>query len=95
VGVVVRVDSREVPRGHEVVELSLADGRRVRASAGHPTADGRSFGALVMGERLDGASIVGVHRVALADERTYDLLPSGETGAYWADGVLVGSTLAP
>lgn len=25
--------------------------------------------------------------------RTYDVLPAGPTGAYWADGVLLGSTL--
>jgi hypothetical protein len=25
---------------------------------------------------------------------TYDLLPSGATGFYWADGILIGSTLA-
>jgi hypothetical protein len=29
----------------------------------------------------------------LTDGGTYDLLPSGPTGTYWADGVLLGSTL--
>ena len=31
--------------------------------------------------------------VRLNDRATYDLLPSGPTGQYWADGVLLGSTL--
>jgi hypothetical protein len=26
--------------------------------------------------------------------RTYDLLPAGATGTYWANGVLLSSTLA-
>src|SRR3989442_783087 len=30
-----------------------------------------------------------------AQPYTYDLLPSGDTGFYWANGILVGSTLAP
>ncbi len=27
------------------------------------------------------------------DDYTYDILPSGSTGAYWANGILLGSTL--
>jgi hypothetical protein len=47
----------------------------------------------VVGERLDGARIVSVERIAYAEEATYDLLPSGDTGWYWADGILIASTL--
>ena len=46
------------------------------------------------GDRLDGATIVAVLPVHLSDGGTYDLLPSGPTGDYWAGGVLLGSTLA-
>jgi len=28
-----------------------------------------------------------------AGEKTYDLLPAGDTGVYWANGILLGSTL--
>jgi hypothetical protein len=81
------------PLGHDAVRIDLSDGRSVTASAGHPTADGRTVGALRTGDRLDGAAVVAVTAVHLADGATYDLLPSGPTGRYWADGVLLGSTL--
>jgi hypothetical protein len=79
--------------GHTLVELTLADGRVVAASAGHPAPGGRPIGALATGDRLDGAAIVRVRTVPYRGERTYDLLPDGPTGTYWADGVLLGSTL--
>ena len=82
------------PRGHDALQVQLSDGRSVTASAGHPTADGRSLGELLAGDRLDGATIVAVLPVHLSDGGTYDLLPSGPTGDYWAGGVLLGSTLA-
>ncbi|MDF1566010.1 MAG: hypothetical protein P1V51_23450 [Deltaproteobacteria bacterium] len=44
---------------------------------------------------LDGARIVELREAAFEGEATWDLLPAGPTGAYFADGVLVGSTLAP
>lgn len=90
---VVRVGSVATPPSHELVVVELSDGRTVRASAGHPTADGRTVGALAPGDTLDGARVIAVgHR--LHDARaTFDLLPASSTRAYWADGVLLTSTL--
>jgi hypothetical protein len=31
--------------------------------------------------------------VRYAADQTYDLLPAGDTGLYWANGVLLGSSL--
>ncbi|MEO8632991.1 MAG: Hint domain-containing protein [Chloroflexota bacterium] len=89
----VTVGSTPVPTTHEVVRLMLEDGRIVRVSPGHPTTDGRRVGDLAAGDALDGARITSVQRVAYADGATYDILPAGTTGAYWANGVLLGSTL--
>lgn len=89
---IVEIGSMPAPAGHEVLRVVLDDGRAVNASSGHPSADGRALGALHVGDRLDGASVVAIERLAYRG-RTYDLLPAGATGAYWADGVLVGSTL--
>jgi hypothetical protein len=91
--VILETSRTAVPAGHQMVALALDDGRLLQASPGHPTADGRTLGSLVVGERLDGARIVSVERIAYAQEATYDLLPFGDTGWYWADGILVGSTL--
>lgn len=89
----VTVGSTPVPATHEVVRLMLEDGRVVHVSPGHPTADGRRVGDLAAGGALDGARIASVERVAYAGGATYDILPAGATGAYWANGVLLGSTL--
>ena len=90
---VVEVGSMEVPAGHLMVDLVLADGRELVASPGHPTADGRPLGSLAAGDMLDGSRIVLWEQVSYAGERTYDLLPAGPTGTYWADGILLSTTL--
>jgi hypothetical protein len=79
---------------HAIVEVTLDDGRVARGSAGHPLAGAGELGALAPGDLLDGAAIVAIRSVAYDGDATWDLLPDGPTGAYWADGVLLGSTLA-
>lgn len=93
-GVIVGVGSTTAPDDHEVVRLVLSDGRELRASPGHPLADGRLLGALVAGDAVGGAIVLSAARVAYGAGETFDLLPSGATGAYWADGVPLGSTIA-
>ncbi len=83
-----------VPPSFQVVRVILSDGRIVTASPGHPTADGRGLGDYVAGDTLDGAKVVSVERVNYDDGATYDLLPSGATGLYWANDVLLMTTLA-
>jgi hypothetical protein len=83
-----------VPSSFEVVRVVLSDGRTVTASPGHPTADGRAIGDYRAVEVLDGAIVISVERVAYDGGATYDLLPDGATGLYWANGVLLKSTLA-
>jgi hypothetical protein len=89
---VLRVSHNPAPRGHHVVRLVLSDGRTVEASPGHPTADGRRVGELRPGDLLDGSRVKAVERVSYIGD-TWDLLPAGPTGDYWADDVLLGSTL--
>jgi hypothetical protein len=83
-----------VDLGHVLIDVHLSDGRAVRASPGHPTADGRTFGTLRLGEPLDGATVVSLTEQFSTEPYTYDLLPGGPTGFYWANGVLIGSTLS-
>ncbi len=94
VGVVDRNGSMQAAPGHEVIRLTLADGRVVMASPGHPTADRRMIGELDVGDSLDGSSVISSERMPYGNGRTYDLLPSGSTGTYFANGILLGSTLA-
>ncbi len=89
----VAIGSTPVPPTHEVVRLVLGDGRAILVSPGHPTADGRRIGELRAGDTLDGAPVVLARRERYTGELTFDVKPAGASGAYWANGVLLGSTL--
>ena len=90
---VLAVGSTPVPATHEVVHLVLADGRSVDVSPGHPLADGRAVGSLRPGDQVDGSIVLSAELVTYSGGATFDLLPAGPTGAYWANNILVGSTL--
>ncbi len=92
---VVEVGSMVVPTGHVMVHLRLADGRELLASPGHRTSDGRPLGNLSIGDEVDGSQATLWEVVPYDGSRTYDLLPAGPTGEYWADGILLSSTLSP
>ena len=89
------LETRRVPvsAGHLLMRVRLSDGRELIASPGHPTADGRTLGELKIGDVVAGARVVVAEMFASRESATYDLLPAGPTGTYWAQGVLIGSTL--
>jgi len=80
------------PRGLHIIRIVLSDGRVVEASAGHPTTDGRHIGDLKTGDVLDGSRVIRAEAIPYAGD-TWDLLPGGPNGDYWANGVLLASTL--
>ncbi len=80
---------------HRVVRVALSDGKVLRISPRHPTADGRSFGDLRAGETFGAARIERAELVDYPEAFTYDILPSSDSGSYFAGGVLIGSTMAP
>ncbi len=90
---VVKTGSVQVPPTHLMVHLVLADGRAVLASPRHPTADGRALGELAVGDAVDGSTVVASTLVPYGAGRTYDILPAGATGTYWAGGIQLASTL--
>jgi hypothetical protein len=91
---IVRTGHVSVPASHRMVHVTLSDGRELWASLGHPTSDGRRLADLRVGDSLNGARIVQAGQVPYSGGFTYDILPSGSTGFYWADGILMGSTLS-
>ena len=78
---------------HEVVRIVLGDGRTVLVSPGHPTADGRHIGDIRAGDTLDGARVVWAKREPYNGGFTFDVRPAGASGTYWANGVLLLSTI--
>ncbi len=92
-GVVQKTSRVPVPPTHQMVHLILNDGRELFVSPGHPIIDGRSVGDLTQSDLYDGASVLSAQRVPYGESATYDILPSGGTGFYWANGIFIGSTL--
>ncbi len=89
----VAVGSTAVPPTHAMVHLVLVDGRELWASPGHPTPDDRRLGDLHAGDLFDGSRVTVAELVPYGLPATYDILPAGATGDYWANGILLASTL--
>ena len=75
------------------MHVKLQDGREIFVSPSHPTADGRFIGDLRKGDILDNSEIKFIEGVPYSQGFTYDILPADETGLYWANGILIKSTL--
>ncbi len=81
------------PSTHQVAAITLADGRTITASLDHPTAEGKALGDYQVGDILDGSRVVATERMSYSGGATYDILPDSPTGFYWANGILLASTL--
>jgi len=92
-GIITKTSKVPVPPTHQMIHLVLNDGRELFVSPGHPTIDGRTVGNLASGDVYNGTSVVSADHVPYGESATYDILPSGDTGFYWANGILIGSTL--
>lgn len=90
---IVRVVRVGVPASHRVLMVRLEDGRSVRVSAQHPLAEDGIVGKIDVGASLDGSTVIERRLVVPTSNATWDILPAGETGHYWANGVRLGSTL--
>jgi hypothetical protein len=84
----------EVTAPHTMVGVTLADGRDVRVSALHPSARGGvAVGDWRAGDSIDGSEVVDRTVSAYEGATTQDILPAGDTHLYWANGIIMGSTL--
>lgn len=90
---VLQVTHTPVPATHTIVHLVLSDGREVYASKGHPTANGLTIDQLKQGDAYNGAVVLKTGIIQYQYQYTYDLLPASDTGYYFANGILLGSTL--
>ena len=76
-----------------MLRVRLGDGRSVTASPGHPLLDGRPLGDLGVGDVVDGSQVVAIDSLPYPSGETFDLVASGTTGAYFAGGIPLGTTL--
>ena len=90
---VVKINNVFVGDTQKIIDLQLDDGRELFVSPNHPTYDGRIIADLKVGEKYDGSTVKSTKLVQYKYEFTYDILPDSQTGNYFANGILVGSTL--
>lgn len=92
-GIILETSKTPVSSTHKIIHIILEDGREIFASPGHRTIDNRELGDLALGDILDGSPVTTLEIISYKGGYTYDILPSGETGFYFADDILLGSTL--
>lgn len=95
VGIVELVSNPSVQKGHHLSRVVLDDGRVIVASPEHPLLGQKRMQDLQIGNDYDGAKVNDVQFLEYSGSSTYNVLPSGETGVYWVNGVPVTSTIGP
>lgn len=90
---VIKTANTPVPYSFRVIKVELSDTRTITVSQNHPTADNKALGNYEAGDTLDGAQVTSIEYLTYTENATYDILPAGPTGLYWADGILLKSTL--
>jgi hypothetical protein len=86
--------NRTTVSNHRVLRVRFDNGRAIDMTAEHPLADGLPLSSLRPGSDVFGANVVSVTDIPYEHDATYDILPDSTSGAYFASGVLIGSTLA-
>jgi len=90
---IIQTVATPVPQSFMVVKITLEDGRKISASQGHPSAERKALGDYRVGDILDGSRVVATERVDYSGGATYDILPAVGAGLYWANGILLMTTL--
>jgi hypothetical protein len=92
---ILKTSQSKVGKNSLILEITLADGRSLTASPEHPSAEYRPLADYRAGDELDGSVITDIAYISYKGEVTFDLLPESPSGCYYANGILVGSTLFP
>lgn len=93
IGTVLQISQTQVPPTHQVMHIILDDGRELTVSPGHPLFDGRLAGSLKPGDIVDSSRVKSALLIPYQDAATYDIRVSGPTNAYFAEGILMQSTI--
>lgn len=92
--IIVKKTKRIASKNHKMAHVILADGRELVVSPGHPIIDYKQIGSLVKGGDLDMSYVASIKVIPYKGKYTYDILPYGDTGGYWANNIPIGSTLS-
>jgi hypothetical protein len=91
---VLKVSWTPVPANFQILKITLDDGRTITASPSHPTSEMKALSEYRVGDTLDSGRILNIQQLRYNNDATYDILPDGGGGLYWANNVLFMSTLS-
>lgn len=87
------IRSVTIPADYKMLQLKLDDGRQLTVSPQHPDARGEPLIKLEIGACLDGGKLIEKRIIKYSGSFTWDILPEGEFPVYFANDILIGSTL--
>lgn len=90
---VIKISKTRVPQTHHVIHLILKDGRELWVSPDHPIISKKKIHQLRKRQAYDRSTVLYINLVSYVGKYTYDILPDGDMGHYWANNILIGSTL--
>jgi hypothetical protein len=91
---VLKVSRTPVPADFQILKITLDDGRTITASPGHPTSEMKALSEYRVGDTLDSGRILNVQQLRYNNDATCDILPDGSSGLYWANNILLMTTLS-
>jgi len=89
----IKKTSKTEAKKHKILKITFHDATTLEISPNHPTSDRKLFKELKIGDLIGGKQIIEIKEILYKYKYTYDILPDSETGNYYANGVLIGSTL--
>ncbi|MEK7158134.1 MAG: Hint domain-containing protein [Patescibacteria group bacterium] len=92
---IIKTSRTRVSSNYRIIHLALSDGRQLFSSPGHPLPNGKTIEDLRIGDPMEGSAVIESRRVAYPESFVYDILPAGLNDTYWANDILLKSTLAP
>ncbi len=80
-------------KNHQVSHIVLDDDREINISPNHPMTNDKPIGSVLIGDTIDNSKVIISELVQYKGDYTYDILPSSDTGTYWANRILLKSSI--
>lgn len=91
---IIKAAKVSVQKNHMMLKVTTIDNTTIIVSPEHPDRNGIPLIKALRNLDLNQVNIKNVELIKYKNKFTYDILPEGETGNYWANGILLGSTLS-
>ena len=88
-----KINKIPVSQPYKMIELTMEDGKKIRASGLHPVEHGKPLSSYKKGDMVIGYRIISVNEVVYEGTHTWDLLTEGPPSRYRVNGLWMESTM--